>query len=161
MRAMFLGRFQPFHNGHLKVVQLALQKNEEITIVIGSAQASNTRENPFSAQERKQMIEKTLKGISNYRIFAVDDINCDDGYVRHVESIVPKCDVFYNGSERTKKLFRDAGYRIEDVDRFFNLSATEVRQRILQKGNWQSLVPKEVAEEIIKIKGLERIKACK
>ncbi|RLF50463.1 MAG: nicotinamide-nucleotide adenylyltransferase, partial [Thermoplasmata archaeon] len=54
MRVLFIGRFQPFHNGHAFVVS---QFNEyEIIFVIGSAYNSYSFENPFTAGERCEMI---------------------------------------------------------------------------------------------------------
>ena len=56
-RGLFLGRFQPFHLGHLDVIKQALKMVDELVIVIGSAQYSHTFENPFTDSEREEMIE--------------------------------------------------------------------------------------------------------
>ena len=39
MAAAMIGRFQPFHLGHLELVRQILDENEEIIILIGSSQA--------------------------------------------------------------------------------------------------------------------------
>ncbi|MBP7820288.1 MAG: adenylyltransferase/cytidyltransferase family protein, partial [Candidatus Methanofastidiosum sp.] len=52
MRALYIGRFQPFHLGHLHVVKLILNSSKEIIIAIGSSQVSHTIQNPFTAGER-------------------------------------------------------------------------------------------------------------
>ncbi|MFZ0222198.1 MAG: adenylyltransferase/cytidyltransferase family protein, partial [Candidatus Nitrosopolaris sp.] len=39
-RGIFVGRFQPFHLGHMATIKFALEKVEELVIVIGSAQLS-------------------------------------------------------------------------------------------------------------------------
>ena len=49
-RALFIGRFQPFHNGHLNVIKTLLENHKEVVVVIGSAQEENTAENPFLPQ---------------------------------------------------------------------------------------------------------------
>ena len=54
MKALFIGRFQPFHNGHLKVVQEILKEFDEVIIGIGSSKYSGTLDNPFSGEERKK-----------------------------------------------------------------------------------------------------------
>src|SRR5436189_227334 len=59
-RAFFIGRFQPFHRGHLAMVRRILESNEEIIVGIGSAQYSHTGENPFTAGERYEMIKRAL-----------------------------------------------------------------------------------------------------
>ena len=60
-RALFIGRFQPFHNAHLADVRDILKKADEIVIGIGSSQEKTTKDNPFSYNERKAMIKNTLK----------------------------------------------------------------------------------------------------
>jgi len=59
-RALFIGRFQPFHNAHLIDIKNVLKDVDEVIIAIGSSQEKNTLENPFSYNERKQMMN-TLK----------------------------------------------------------------------------------------------------
>ncbi len=74
-----LGRFQPFHNGHLKCVKEALNNSDKLLIVIGSSQESRTERNPFSLLERKTMIKEIFKneGIDLNRIefIGLDDLN--------------------------------------------------------------------------------------
>lgn len=52
----FIGRFQPFHYGHKAVIDLALTKAKKVAIVIGSDQQPRTARNPFTTQERIDMI---------------------------------------------------------------------------------------------------------
>jgi bifunctional NMN adenylyltransferase/nudix hydrolase len=54
---VFIGRFQPFHNGHKAIVDVALTQAKEVIIVVGSSFASRNIRNPFTFQERKAMIE--------------------------------------------------------------------------------------------------------
>ena len=57
---VFIGRFQPFHVGHLQVLKQALAQSAQVIVLIGSArQARNTR-NPFTVAERAQMILGSL-----------------------------------------------------------------------------------------------------
>ena len=58
--ALFVGRFQPFHFGHLHAIKKILEESEELLIVVGSAQMSHEPDNPFTAGERLEMIGKTL-----------------------------------------------------------------------------------------------------
>ena len=53
---LYLGRFQPFHQGHRYVVEKALKQCDKLIIAIGSSQESRTKKNPFSYEERKQLI---------------------------------------------------------------------------------------------------------
>jgi cytidyltransferase-like protein len=53
---MYLGRFQPFHNGHKSIVDKMFEECEEVVIVIGSSDKKGTVKNPFPAWERASMI---------------------------------------------------------------------------------------------------------
>ena len=58
--ALFIGRFQPFHEGHLSVVKRALRDNDFLLIGIGSAEEDYLPDNPFTAGERWEMIRAAL-----------------------------------------------------------------------------------------------------
>jgi bifunctional NMN adenylyltransferase/nudix hydrolase len=53
---VLIGRFEPFHNGHLSLVKFALQNVEELIIILGSCNVAKSIKNPWSADERKEMI---------------------------------------------------------------------------------------------------------
>jgi bifunctional NMN adenylyltransferase/nudix hydrolase len=53
---VFMGRFQPFHNAHYKTIKKALELGKEVIILIGSANAYRTVKNPWTWQERQEMI---------------------------------------------------------------------------------------------------------
>ncbi|NYZ79420.1 adenylyltransferase/cytidyltransferase family protein, partial [Candidatus Micrarchaeota archaeon] len=61
MRGLFIGRFQPFHNGHLKGIEWALKRCDELIIAVGSTQRSFDRMDLFTAGERIEMIRRALK----------------------------------------------------------------------------------------------------
>ena len=108
-RAFFIGRFQPFHRGHLAMVRRILESNEEIIVGIGSAQYSHTGENPFTAGERYEMIKRALdaEGIHNYHIVPIPDTHVHSVWVSHVTSLVPAVVAAYikeiDGTERIRE----------------------------------------------------------
>lgn len=160
-RALFIGRFQPFHNGHLAMVKRILETNEEIIVGIGSAQYSHTGENPFTAGERYEMIKRALdaEGIHNYHIVPIPDTHVHSIWVSHIRSLVPHFDVVYSNSDLVVRLFREHGVKVLSpplVDRA-RLSGTELRERMLKGGEWESLVPAAVAAYIGEIEGVARI----
>ena len=67
-RGVYVGRFQPLHNGHLTDIKAASKEVDELAIGIGSSQEDHTAQNPFTTTERMEMISLTLKkeGIENY-----------------------------------------------------------------------------------------------
>lgn len=162
MSTLIIGRFQPFHKGHLNVIKMVAEKSDKIIIGIGSAQLSHTFENPFTAGERHLMISRALhaEGISNYYLVPIVDINQYSLWVAHVKSMVPPFDLVCSNNPLTRRLFEEAGYRVEAAPMFDRhmYSGTEVRTRILDGSDWESLVPDGVAETIFEVKGDERLR---
>ena len=150
MIGIFIGRFQPFHNGHMKLVKKALEDVKAITIVV-AIPLRQTANDPFSADERIGMIRRALEkeGIRNYDLVAVNDIPSDAEYVDHVRAFTMPFDVVFAGDNKlNERLFREAGFRVITSQRFFNLEATHVRERMRNRGNWKELVPEGTAEYI-------------
>lgn len=162
MRALFIGRFQPFHLGHLSILQRLSQRYEMIIIGIGSSQYHDTTENPFSEAERRQMISQSLDavGIRRYRIVSIPDIHNPPRWVDHVCSIVSDFDVVIANNPLTKKLFSEKGYLVKGTA-YFNrkkYSGKEIRRRILHDEPWDELVPSKVKKIIHDIDGVHRLK---
>lgn len=53
---VFIGRFQPFHDEHKRVVDIALSKAKNVLVLVGSSQRARTPKNPFTYNERSSMI---------------------------------------------------------------------------------------------------------
>jgi len=160
---VFIGRFQPFHLGHLEAVKYALTKVNQLIIVIGSAQYSHTLTNPFTAGERLIMVKRALNeariSCDKYFIIPVEDVNMHGVWVAHLKSRLPHFEVAFSNEPITSRLLKEAGVKVEKIP-FFDrniYSATEIRRRILKGENWMELVPKSVAQFIKEIKGDERI----
>lgn len=58
--AVLIGRFQPFHSGHLALLQQALAQAPQVLLVLGSAHQARSAKNPFSWEERAAMIAACL-----------------------------------------------------------------------------------------------------
>ncbi len=88
---VFIGRFQPFHTGHLKVVLEGLKQADKLILLIGSAwQPRNTR-NPWTHQEREEMIRACLSDADNARLLCLPLMDVpynDEIWVRNVQSTV-------------------------------------------------------------------------
>jgi nicotinamide-nucleotide adenylyltransferase len=162
MKALFIGRFQPFHKGHLLLLQHIEKQYEKLIIGIGSAQYHDTAENPFSEAERKQMIIESLDavGIHPDRIVSIPDIHDPPRWVDHVCSLIPQFDVVIANNPFTKQLFEEKGFLVKGTS-YFNrkqYSGKEIRRRILQDEPWMELVPEAVVKIIQDVHGVERIK---
>ena len=159
-RALFIGRFQPFHNGHLADVKNILNNYDEIIIGIGSSQGKNTLENPFSYNERKNMISKVLKNnkINNFKICPIPDLYNDVKWVNYILKNIPKFDAVYSGNEWTIMCFKKHRIKAKKIKLASGISSTKIREMMARGKEWKKLVPKEVADYIKKIKGEERVK---
>jgi nicotinamide-nucleotide adenylyltransferase len=162
MKALYIGRFQPFHNGHLSVIQSLSTQYDELIIGIGSSQDRDSSENPFSEEERVQMITRSLDaaGIHNYRIVSIPDIHDPPQWVSHVRAIVSDFDVVIANNPFTRKLFTEKGYEVKGTSFFKRqqYSGKEIRRRMLHDGPWADLVPAAVVKIIKDIKGVQRVK---
>jgi len=162
-RALYVGRFQPFHKGHLSAVKYVLETSPEMVIVIGSAQHSHTLENPFTAGERAMMIRLALSegGIdpSRYFIIPVTDLDIHGIWVSHVVSFAPSFDVVYTNEPLTKRLFTESGFKVMPIPFFQRdvCSATEIRRRMIQDESWEEQIPESVSKFIREIDGLKRL----
>ncbi len=163
-RALYVGRFQPFHKGHLEVVKHVLKHADDLVLVIGSAQYSHTSYNPFTAGERLVMIRRALMECeideSKVWIVPVPDIHLHMLWVSAVEGYVPKFEVVYSNEPLTRRLFVEAGYPVKNVPFFERkiYSSTLIREKMNKGETWETLVPKSVAEFIKEIKGIDRFK---
>ncbi len=161
---LYIGRFQPFHLGHLEAVRHILQQVDELIIVVGSAQSSHTVENPFTAGERTTMIRLALKEAnidpSKYVVTPLPDAEFHMVWVAHLLSQTPAFQVAFTNEPLTARLLKEAGVRVERIPFYHRESytATEVRRRMLNSEDWESLLPRAVADYSKKIGGIERIR---
>ncbi len=57
---VFIGRFEPFHNGHAAVARYALSRAKKVIFLVGSADTPRTIKNPWTVGERAVMIQSAL-----------------------------------------------------------------------------------------------------
>jgi len=163
-RGLFVGRFQPFHLGHLNAIKEILEAVDELVIVIGSAQYSHRSDNPFTAGERLIMVRGALEeaeiDCSSVWIVPVPDVHLHMMWVSAVKGYAPPFDVVYSNEPLTRRLFIEAGYKVNAI-RFFKRdvhSSTQIRGKMLTNENWEKLVPKSVAAFIKEIDGVNRLR---
>jgi nicotinamide-nucleotide adenylyltransferase len=163
-RGLYVGRFQPFHLGHLDAIKYVLERVDELVVVIGSAQYSHNSHNPFTAGERLVMIQHALLecgvDVSKVWIVPVPDVHLHMLWVSAVEGYTPRFEVVYSNEPLTKRLFMEAGYNVTKIPYFDReiYSSTVIREKMLKDGNWTELVPKSVKEFILEIDGVNRLK---
>lgn len=116
-----LGRFQPFHRGHIALIEWAYQKKDtqSLRIAIGSSNRIISPENPWNWEERKEMIE-IWKNNSypdwNLEIIAIPDINDPPNWVRHASKYHGDSGVLITSDEKTKILYEKENWEINFFD---------------------------------------------
>lgn len=162
MRPLLIGRFQPFHNGHMWLVGRIIREYGSIIIGIGSAQESHSLVNPFTAGERHYMIQRALEsnGIHDFYLVPIEDIYRNSLWVSHILSLAPPFDVAISGNPLVKRLFREAGKKVIEPEMHGRekYSGKEIRRRIINDEDWSDLVPPEVFRVIMEIDGVNRMK---
>jgi nicotinamide-nucleotide adenylyltransferase len=162
---LFVGRFQPFHGGHLAAVKYALKQVDYLYIVVGSAQKSHQRDNPFTAGERIMMIKAALNeaGVDARRwmLIPVHDADSHSVWTATLRSTVPKFDMVFSNDTLTIRLLKEEGIDVIPIP-YLNrseYSATNVRTRILERKDWEKLVPPAVARLVKDLDGVGRVRS--
>ena len=163
-RGLYVGRFQPFHLGHLDAIKYALKELDELVIVIGSAQYSHNANNPFTAGERLVMVRRALLeaevDLTKLWIVPVPDVHLHMLWVSAVEGYTPKFNALYSNEPLTRRLFMEAGYQVKKIPLFDRkvYMSTVIREKMLKDNSWMELVPKSVSDFILEIDGVNRLR---
>ena len=162
MNGLLIGRFQPFHLGHLDAVLFGLSRAENLFICIGSSNKSNERRNPFSAEGRREMIISSIEPsmADRLKIFDIPDVGDHEKWTFEIDKIVPKYDIIFTNDEFTKTLFEKREMNVVPVvlkDRG-KFSGTNIRELIADDKNWQDLVPQGTRKVLDNLNAKERLK---
>jgi nicotinamide-nucleotide adenylyltransferase len=161
MRGFFPGRFQPFHRGHRAFVEQVASDVDEVILGIGSAQASHTGRNPFTAGERVSMIHAAIDDVdAPTYVIPIEDIDSYSLWPAHVQSLCPAFERIYTNNPLVGRVCREAGLDVRGVelvdrDRF---RGTEIRRRMVEDDPWRDLVPDGSADGIDEIDGVNRLR---
>jgi len=163
MRGLMMGRFQPFHLGHLDLVRQILDECDEVIVAITSSQFNYLEKDPFTAGERIEMIHNSLKesALDLNKIFVVSLENQFNiaTWVSYLKSALPSFDKVYSGNDYVALLLSDSGIDVAKpvfLDRA-QFHATKIRNMIITDENWKDLVPNAVYELLVKIKAKTRL----
>lgn len=159
--AVVIGRFQPFHNGHLKMLRKALETGEKVIIILGSARCARNIKNPFTAEEREMMIRSCLNHEENARLTVVavrDYYYSENMWIADIQGKVRTvigdersvCLVGHQKDNSSYYLNLFPRWKFESVPSFGNLNATDVREDYFviheDRQSWAKDLPPTVAE---------------
>ena len=162
-RAFYIGRFQPFHLGHLKVISEIAREVDELVIGIGSAQMSHTPENPFNAGERIMMISRSLEdpGLVLTTSYQSTTSTATPSGSSHVGVDDPAVfpGIFQQSAGIQTFLLRpDTRSSTPPMYNRTAFSGTEIRRECWPDEDWQQLVPPAVVKVVEEVNGVERLK---
>lgn len=116
-----LGRFQPFHNGHIDLILKAeswrLQNSPKLKLIlaIGSSNRPESMDNPWSYEERKEMIKSWIDvqdGFSDTIIVAIPDIEDPPKWVSHAEKYHGKGGIFFTSDAYSADLYQKSNWKV-------------------------------------------------
>ena len=118
---VFIGRFEPFHNGHAAVARLALGRARKLIFLVGSADTPRTTKNPWTVAERAVMIQSALEGVADRLIIRPlrDSLYNESLWIANVQRTV---------AEAIKADGGDAGARIGLVGQDKDASSYYLRE---------------------------------
>jgi len=162
VRALMVGRFQPFHNGHLSLVQQIFEECDELIIAIGSAQFNYIYKDPFTAGERILMIHASLvdSGIDLSKCYIIPVVNDENNarWFAHLKSMVPHFNVLYSGNEFVMTITSESTIKQPNFVNKNEYNGTNIRKLMVTSRNWKKLVPNAVFLIIEKINGVKRVR---
>lgn len=156
---VILGRFAPLHNGHIKLIDTAIQTYglEHILILIGSAQIIDEN-TPYSYEQRKKMIQEVFPYVyilplydvrKNGDILEESNLKLWLKKLKILEKKLQKEFIFLCGNENDVAYVRPYFTTLPLVDRTIDsISATKVRNAL--KNNDQEYIEYALTDKIRK-----------
>lgn len=143
--AVLIGRFQPLHNGHMALLHAALERARQVVVVLGSAWQAPNPKNPFSWQERAQMLREALSPGDAKRVHCVpvrDYYNeplwvhaVRDAVSAHVPEGASVALVGHFKDASSSYLARFPGWELISLPRLGQFDATPLRDIFLGEGD--------------------------
>ena len=139
----------------------SLSNVEHLHVGIGSSNKSHEERNPFTADERKEMILSSIDDTIAKRlsIHFIPDVDDHSKWTHLVDEIIPEYDVVFSNDDFTHELYGKRGKSIISVDlkSRSNLSGTNIRNLILTDQNWKEFVPSGTRDVLSQIDGKKRL----
>ncbi|MFW9851900.1 MAG: nicotinamide-nucleotide adenylyltransferase [Candidatus Thorarchaeota archaeon] len=167
MRALYLGRFNPPHKGHIHAIEHIFNQPDidELIILIGSGEKGYSTKNPFTGGERFEMLTALVrKSFDLKKIFisSIPDINRNTIWPANVIDLVPPFEVIFTNNPLVQQLFSKlANKEVREIPltNRSEYSGKKIRKMMIKGKNWKESIPEEVVELIDKYHGVERIQS--
>lgn len=164
MRGLIIGRFQPFHIGHLALARQAASECDEVIIAVTGSQFNYLAKDPFTAGERIEMIREALResgvDLGVFVVLGLENQRNVATWPAYIRAALPSFQRVYSGNPYVEALLRD--YGVESVRPVMverdRLNATALRRIMADGGEWRGMVPPAVARVIESVNGEERVR---
>jgi len=151
--ALFIGRFQPLHKGHLYSLSKACEVGERVLVMIAKSNSFKTENDPWHWSIRKKMLMEVVErlGLSKkiIKIFTCPDYPSDQYWLRQVEKRAGKFEVVVTNNEWVAEIMEKVGYPVyrSGLWRRETLEGVKIRKMIREgRGDWVERVPEPVVE---------------
>jgi bifunctional NMN adenylyltransferase/nudix hydrolase len=143
---VFIGRCQPFHNGHRAIIKQMTEECDESLVLLGSVNKCRTIKNPYTYQERRDKIVSEFPDVIIYPLN--DYLYRYDLWLKEVHDILneyPTNDIKIYGHMKPDNQYLDwfPEYNYVEVLSGSNDNGTKIRESLFS----QTLMPTEVQEE--------------
>ena len=171
---VYIGRFQPLHNGHIQTIRLALKDSRRLIILIGSHNAPTSIRNPWTTEERQTLIRESLSQEEYNRCLVAgleDYLYSEQKWVKRIEEIVHGFRAIYGGLDSkigitgfdkdstTYYLQLFPAWQNELKPQIERVNATQIRECLFDSGTiLTDLIPENVAKFLIEFRKTDRCK---
>lgn len=154
---IFPGRFQPFHEGHLLVVQGMMKVHGNATIVICDGKTERCSEHPFTLAQRHEMIGAALLS-ANITDATIVDAADRATHREWVDSVLdaaghPRDPLVWSGKEEIRAMFEERGIATKKIVHVPGIDGDAIRAAIAKGdiGSVRSKIPSGAIDVVMQV----------
>jgi nicotinamide-nucleotide adenylyltransferase len=154
-RIGMVARWQPVHLGHVPILRALCIRSKQALIGIGSSNRYNLR-NPFTIDERIEMLQLMLSEWNNFSLLAVPDLDDGPRWREQVKELFGPLDFFVTDNPYVTSLLVDDYRIIKPIeliakDERIAINGSLIRLMMAKGEGWQDLVPNAI-EDLITVR---------
>jgi nicotinamide-nucleotide adenylyltransferase len=151
--ALFIGRFQPIHLGHIDAIKQILDKGfKNIIIGLGSSQEKNTPKNPFDLEQREKLVNEVLLEKFpkiKFEFLAIPDFSDSKKWLDFILANSNPFEAVFTGNPYVEFCFKESDKKIYKLNINLPIKATNIRKQVAQDSDlWKDAVPLPVAKKL-------------
>lgn len=151
-RVLYPGSFDPIHNGHLEIIEVASRLFDEV--VVAAMRNPQKGEPLFTLEERREMLEESIAHLGNVRVRLFSQLVVDLAQEEGADFIVKGLRAVSDFESELQ--MAQMNHAISGVDTIFIPSASShsflasklIREIARFGGNVESMVPAPVAKRL-------------